>query len=197
MRRVAIILAILTSSAVAEPGHWYQGAAGRRRLTHLTVFVVSGALYISSETFLKDNLAPATCRSCEPPGLDRSARDALVWNDSALAGTLSNVEGFVLAPVIGLGLTMLASSGASEDRVGRWIDDTSPILEAAVLSGLVNQIVKFSVGRQRPFVYFADPGRPTELDDNVSFYSGHTTLAFAVATSAGSSPTAGAIRSNL
>lgn len=176
---------LLGGSAVAEPMHWYEGTVGRRRMTHLAVFVVAGGLYVSSETFLKDDLAPVTCRRCAPLGFDRSVRDSLVWSDPSLAKTLGDLNGFVLAPVVGLGITALASSGTDADRVGRWIDDAAPILESAVFSGLVNQVVKFAVGRRRPFVQFGDPLRPSELDDNTSFYSGHTTLAFAIATSAG------------
>jgi membrane-associated phospholipid phosphatase len=184
-RLLAAAIILLTGSAVAEPSHWYQGAAGRRRVTHLVVFAVSGGLYVSSETFLKDDLAPTTCRRCAPLGFDRSVRNSVVWNDTALAGTLGDLEAFVLAPVVGLGLTALAWSGTNGDRVGRWIDDAAPILQSAVFSGLVNQVVKFAVGRRRPFVQFGDPTRPPDLDDNTSFYSGHTTLAFAIATSAG------------
>jgi membrane-associated phospholipid phosphatase len=175
----------LATPAAAEPAHWYEGSAGHRRLTHIAAAVLGGGLYISSETFLKDDLAPADCRWCDPPGLDRSIRDAAVWRDRDLAGSLSNLSGYVLAPVVGLGLTMLASSGTRADRPARWIDDALPIVEAAVASGLVNQVVKLGVGRQRPFVSYADPGRPADLDDNLSFYSGHTTLTFAIASSAG------------
>jgi membrane-associated phospholipid phosphatase len=181
MRRVITAIVLLTSSAAADPAHWYDGSPGRRRLTHIAVVVVGGALYFSSETFLKDDLAPATCRRCTPLELDRTARNAAGWEDTALAANLSNLDGYVLAPVVELGLTMLASSGIKDDRPGRWIDDTAPIVEDAVVSGLVNQIVKFGVERQRPFVHFGDPSRPPDVDDNLSFYSGHTTLTFAIA----------------
>jgi PAP2 superfamily len=50
---------------------------------------------------------------------------------------------------------------------------------------LAVQAFKFTSARQRPFVHFADPARPHETDDNMAFISGHSALAFSVATSAG------------
>lgn len=181
---IAICLA-LPGAAAAEPASWHEGSAGRRRLSHLAAIAVGSGLYISSETFLKDDLVPDECRSCAPWGFDGSVRDALLWDNPARAASLSNLSGYLLSPATGLGLTVIASSVAGEADLGRWLDDAIPIAEAAVLSALVNQIVKLSVGRQRPFVHFGDPARPPGLDDNLSFYSGHTTLTFAIATSAG------------
>jgi membrane-associated phospholipid phosphatase len=57
-------------------------------------------------------------------------------------------------------------------------------METVVLSQLVVQTAKFSVARQRPGVHFDSPG-PPQLEDNVSFFSGHAALTFALATSAG------------
>lgn len=145
---------------------------------------LGGALYLSSETFLKDNLAPLQCRVCSGPAFDNTVRSALVWNRTGTASTLSNLTGFVSAPAFGLGAIAVANYMRGSDTA-RWIDDAVPIVEASVLAGLLNQTVKFAVGRQRPFVRVADPMRPAELDDNVSFFSGHATLAFAIATSAG------------
>ena len=53
----------------------------------------------------------------------------------------------------------------------------------------MNQVVKFIVGRERPFVHAlpeADkPNTAHPSDNNVSFYSGHATMAFAMAVSGG------------
>lgn len=163
---------------------WSAGAHGRRRITHLAVTASGGALYIASETVLKDDLAPLQCSVCSVPGFDEAVRNALVWNRTDAASTISNVTGFVLAPTFGLGAIAVASSMRGWDT-GHWIDDTLPILEASIAASLINQTVKFAVGRQRPFVHFADPARPADVDDNLSFFSGHTTLAFAITTSAG------------
>ena len=141
--------------------------------------------YLVSEFALKSELAPSTCRWCQPTGYDGSIRDSVRWRDPSLAVSLSDIDGFVVAPVVGVALTMLASASSDGDHTARWLDDTIPVIESGVLSGVLNQIVKFNVGEQRPFVHFGDPNRKHQVDDDVSFYSGHTTLAFAVATSAG------------
>jgi membrane-associated phospholipid phosphatase len=148
----------------------------------------AGLAYLASETVLKDALTADACRWCRPPGIDESIRDSLVWNDRAQADTLSNLTGYVAAPIVGVGITAIwaASNTASgESTFGRILDDTLPVAEAVAYSQLLVQAVKFSVGRQRPRVRFAqEPGQPGN-DDNVSFFSGHSALTFALATSAG------------
>ncbi len=60
------------------------------------------------------------------------------------------------------------------------------------ISGKFHQLAKFFFARERPFVHFL-PRAPDAVralttspsDDNLSFFSGHTTLAFSLATSAG------------
>jgi membrane-associated phospholipid phosphatase len=155
------------------------------RPLHITVTAVGGAMYVTSEAFLKKQLAPEECHWCDPPHLDVTFRDWAHWNNIDDANTASNVTGFILAPTATIGLVMLASSGAP-GRGMRIVDDTLPIVESAVIAGLINQGTKFLVGRQRPFVHYGvDPSRLGETDDNVSFYSGHATLGFSLAVSAG------------
>ena len=51
---------------------------------------------------------------------------------------------------------------------------------------LVNTVVKYAVGRARPYVWKGDPGLYGDPHDaNLSFFSGHTTFAFSVAVAAG------------
>ena len=145
---------------------------------------IGGAIYVTSETFLKKDLAPQECRWCDPPQLDLTIRDAAKWTNTANANTASNATGFLATPVAMFGLLLASSAGAPE-RGFRMIDDSLPVIESGVFAGLLNQTTKFVVGRQRPFVHFAEAGRAPETDDNVSFYSGHTTLTFSLAVSAG------------
>lgn len=184
-RPIVALTVLATCATVHADSHWYDGAPGKRRLLHVGGSVLGGALYVASETVLKPSLAASECRWCNPPSLDRSVRDALRWGDTARAAQVSNVTGFVMSPVVGLGLIAVASLGSGDARAARWIDDALPILESLEIASLVCQTVKFGVARQRPDIHFGDPARPHELEDNVSFFSGHTTLVFSVATSAG------------
>ncbi len=166
---------------------WYQGNAGQRRLAHLSVFGLTGIGYVVSETVLKPVWAAKECTWCNPPGIDTSVRAALKWKDTKLAARLADLDGYVMAPLFGLGAIWLSSvdDHGKDTRVARWLDDSIPIIEALTFAQLVVQAFKFTAARQRPFVHFADAGRAHETDDNMSFISGHSALAFSVATSAG------------
>lgn len=179
---VLVGLVMTTRSAHAEP--WYRGEAGTRRLVHLGLAAGAGALYVASETVLKPTLAPDPCRWCEPGALDDRVRNALVWGNPEDAVALSNIAGYVSAPILMLGLTGYASASAGD--AGRVLDDAIPILETVVYSQLIVQAVKFSVGRQRPYAHYTtDPDFMRENEDNLSFFSGHSALTFGLAVSAG------------
>jgi membrane-associated phospholipid phosphatase len=157
---------------------------------------VTGALaagWLLSEFALKRQLAPAACRWCEPNGFDTAVRQA--FNPSlapsaeglSSAHVASNLVGFVALPVAMLGLDALLSW-----RDGVFVEafpvDAVLMLEATMAILGVNQVVKFSVGRARPYTV----GASAELlatghdlaDNNLSFFSGHSTFTFALASSA-------------
>lgn len=99
--------------------------------------------------------------------------------------TASNVAGFFALPVGVLGGQYLLSAGSGAP-VRYWAEDAVMIVETTV----VNQAVKFVVGRERPFVHALSEeqkGLITEhkADKNLSFYSGHTNAAFSLVAAAG------------
>ena len=49
----------------------------------------------------------------------------------------------------------------------------------------LTQVIKFSVGRQRPYAHFGSPTATPTTDDNTSFISGHSVLGFSLTASAG------------
>jgi membrane-associated phospholipid phosphatase len=151
------------------------------------VLGVGSAAWIASEA-LKPSLAPSTCRWCGADGLDRSAREALVWSDTSAADTASGVIAFGLAPlsaVLTLGLAAHHDGAPTRD----FIADIVIVGEAAVLAADVDQLTKFLTGRERPFVHAlpaAEKSRTAAPDDNnLSFFSGHTTWTFGLAAAAG------------
>ena len=143
-----------------------------------------GAAWITSEA-LKSHLAPDECRWCEANAFDDAARDAFLWDDTDAANTVSYVLGFGLLPAMTLAVN--AASARDEGRAVQGAEDLLLVAEAVALSASVNQLTKFLVGRERPFVHaLPDEWRgltAKPADNNVSFFSGHTTLAFAVAVS--------------
>lgn len=183
MTRVLVVL-LLLASANARAEHWYEGKYGHSRVVHASVIAGGALIYAASETFLKADLAAVQCRWCQPDSIDVQVRNALVWHDTRGAVIASSIEGFAVAPFVGIGLIAYASTKAEGSTSGQVFDDVAPILETVVLSQLPVQAVKFGVGRQRPFVHFGVPG-PHDVDDNTSFFSAHSALVFGIATSAG------------
>jgi membrane-associated phospholipid phosphatase len=152
----------------------------------LTTTLVGGALWVASVA-LQPQLAPATCRWCASNALDDGARRALLWREPILADDVSDVTGFIFSPATAFGLDALA---AWHDGAPRGIGlDALLITEATVLALDVNQLTKVLLARQRPYVQAipldAEGRRPHVDDDFLSFFSGHTTGAFALAASAG------------
>jgi membrane-associated phospholipid phosphatase len=152
----------------------------------LSVTASGAVLWLTSES-LKGHLAPATCRWCDDNALDRGVRVALKWNRPETADTISNVTGFAITPLAAIGTTALA---AAHDARSRGIGaDALVILEATVLAADFNQLTKFLVGRERPFVHALPPDEKGATsqpsDNNVSFFSGHTTATMAAAVASG------------
>jgi membrane-associated phospholipid phosphatase len=192
---VAVAAVVLGAPRVASA----DGVRQLRYDTRIDVAVTSvgGVWWLTSE-LLKANLVPQKCRWCYRAEdgsdllnpYDGWMRSRLLWKDTKTADVTSSVLAFVVEPAAMMGLSALA---AGNDGAIRGLPlDALLITEATVLAGDVNQLVKFAFARERPFVHFL-PRAPTAVraltdspsDDNLSFFSGHTTLAFALATSAG------------
>ncbi|MEA2753542.1 MAG: hypothetical protein QOI41_7685, partial [Myxococcales bacterium] len=193
----AIFIALLVMLGASRAS-----ADGGRELrfdTRIDVAVTSvGSVWWITSEMMKADLVPEKCRWCYRAEdgkdllnpYDGWVRRRLVWKDTDTAATVSSVLGFFVEPAAMMGLTAL--SEANERAIGRFPVDALLITEATVIAGDVNQLAKFAFARERPFVHFL-PRAPDVIraltdspsDDNLSFFSGHTTLAFAVATSAG------------
>jgi membrane-associated phospholipid phosphatase len=147
-------------------------------------FTLLGATAWGISEYRKADLAPAACIWCAPNAFDTAARDALKWSNTDAADALSYVTGYALAPIVAI-----AGDALVAWRDGRARDaavDTLLIAEATVVALDVDQATKFIAGRERPFVHAlapADKARTAQpSDNNVSFFSGHSTLAFSLAT---------------
>jgi membrane-associated phospholipid phosphatase len=134
---------------------------------------------------LKGDLAPRSCRVCGVDGLDAAARGALRWNDTGAASTMSDWTGFVITPVTALAACQLAAE--ADHRFHDAPANALIVVEATALAVALDDVVKLVVARQRPYAHFRDASQqaPPDTDENLSFYSGHTNLAFAVAVASG------------
>ncbi|HKP58590.1 MAG TPA: phosphatase PAP2 family protein [Polyangiales bacterium] len=143
----------------------------------------------------KAELAPLDARWCDCHsdgsdalnGLDSAARSAFRWNDTGTANTLGDVVGYAVAPVVALG--SIAWAAHHDDVLRNFPIDALLIVEAVMLAEAVVQLVKPLAGRERPFVHgLSEAEKPLTadpLDNNVSFYSSHTSWTFALASAAG------------
>lgn len=164
----------------AEPVHELRVARGPE-----TVYTLSAtALWLGIEASAP-LWAPEACKWCAPPALDRKVRDALKVEATSLAN-VSSYGTAALAPFIvfgGLGLSGAAHGG------GTFWTDVMITSEAAATTMLVTNLFKGVVGRERPFVQALDERerreREPSSDDNLSFFSGHTSFTFALATAGG------------
>jgi membrane-associated phospholipid phosphatase len=131
------------------------------------------------------NPTPTSARQ-RPPGFDVTVRRALRWNNYLLARDLS--DGFMYS-------LLLASAGMP--LIGQWDVERDTLagvmvgFEALLMTSIVTELAKQITARQRPNEYYSsDPTEPEhELFmvegveyTNRSFFSGHTSMAFASAT---------------
>src|SRR5882762_295819 len=124
---IVLLLCILASPAGAEPetpSPWYSGHSGRNRLLHLTITASFGLGYLVSETVLKSRLVASSCRWCDAPAFDRSVRDAVIWDNPGRADLFSNINVYVLSPIVGFGLLIASDYDAGWARL---LDDTIPV----------------------------------------------------------------------
>jgi len=146
--------------------------------------IVTGGLAVSTLTLLllNNQLAPLDCKWCEPGPIDGDISRSVLWSNPTAANTVSNVMQFAI-PVGVMGFGLLQGY-LHDDPAAGW-SSVLLITEATSLAMLVNVIVKYSVGRARPYVWQGTPDLypATTSDANVSFFGGHTTFVFAVVVS--------------
>ena len=136
-------------------------------------------------------LTPDGCRFCEPNRFDRSARSLLRWSDTGRAAFASDVLANGVLPGAVLAHSLVASWGDGGSRQAA--EDLLAVTEAVLLSVDLNQLVKSGAGRLRPSAWAK--GRLHGTESNRSFYSGHTALAFSLASAAGAVSTIRGYRS--
>ncbi len=190
----ALLLGLSVLVAATPPTD--SGGAHALRVDSSDVIITgaAAAVWVSSETFLKHALRPETCRWCDRAddgsstvsrfdGSGRTLRWAL--EDQQTADTLSNVIGFGVMPAAVFGMDAYLAHDA--DALGLFPEDALIVAQSVTLALVFNQAVKFAVGRERPFVHVLPPAakgftkHPT--DNNLSFFSGHTTYSFSLLTS--------------
>jgi len=175
--RAGVMLAVVLASATAsaDPSE----RTDRSRLFHAIPPVAGGALYLTLEIAIKGRIIPDECRWCESNRFDTAVRSSLRWDRVQAANAISNITGYVGNPAYAMALLITSNRGDWR----RTYDDLMPVVQAGVVTGVVNWIGKAIAVRRRPFALFkAEPVR-AKHDYDTSFFSGHTSLAFTMAVS--------------
>jgi energy-converting hydrogenase Eha subunit B len=176
----AVMLVLASRAAHADPSE----RSDRDRVWNVAPFAAGGAFYLVLEFGLKEKLSREECRWCRSNAFDTGMRSLGKWDNVERADFVSNLTGYVGAPVYGAGMLVLSSIDDADVR--RWFDDIVPVMQAGIVTGVLNQTFKLLFVRRRPFAEFQ--GRSVQQrkgDVNTSFFSGHSGLAFAMAASAG------------
>ena len=148
---------------------------------------VTGALGVAALTLTltESKLGPHQCRWCEPRlnALDSAGRDARWKGHEKAADWMADATAYVVGPGIAFGLVSWAA--AKEGGLRQVTVDDLVILEAMAITAATVSGVKYAAARRRPYVRDRAAGSATGGDDNLSFPSGHTSLAFSIATASG------------
>ncbi len=185
-RRLAAAALVLLGLLRAAPARAERDPLRYDLTRDLTLTLSAAAFWGGTEAF-KSHLAPTTCRICGTNALDAWARDRLLWSGPERARTASDVLAFAALPA-GVVAHSLLAARAGGDPAREGLVDLLVIAEAATLAGSLGQVVKLAAGRQRPFVHygnFLEANRAPDPDDNLSFWSGHSSLTFSLAVGAG------------
>jgi membrane-associated phospholipid phosphatase len=157
----------------------------------------TGALFLGVETgisagaFLGVALgleSPTECKWCTPPGFDVSIRNALVWSSnrgvaSSIADGLGAATGAgALAAVI---IPPLVAGDARHASDVWALEDALIVVNTALVNLTVTEVLKVVTARERPAYYFHEADQTSSGEAPYkSFPSGHTSSAFAAASSA-------------
>ena len=134
------------------------------------------AVVLSSQLF-QDYLSPAQPGWTETNRFDLFFRDKLKWSDPNIhiAHKLSNV--------LLWGFLIPATFWAPELGDYKYNEHLLLNMEVLAVAGFLVASTKFITGRQRPYAHFHIKTDADPSEDNISFFSGHSTLTFAAATS--------------
>lgn len=121
-------------------------------------------------------LPTPNCHWCATNNFDENISRALVWKNYSSLYSVSDAFAFGLAPVMAFGSVALGSS-----EISVFVRDALIVFDSVAFTALVTEISKLSARRARPEAVF---GYRQDEQSNRSFWSGHTSLTFAMLSSA-------------
>jgi membrane-associated phospholipid phosphatase len=188
-KKISIILALLIlilpvqvrAEEIEDPGESNAPQLRYDLKMDIAVTAIAAAGFLGT-TIFEEQLAPDSCHWCSANSFDDWGHQNLKWSNARAANIGSHVTAFVIAPMVAFGFDALAAS--HDGRLDEFPVDALLIVEATSIAAMSAQIFKFATGRQRPSAHYSTTSVPSN-DDNLSFYSAHTSIAFALAVSSG------------
>jgi membrane-associated phospholipid phosphatase len=146
----------------------------------------AAALYLSSTLLERSEADPAgVAPGGEVNGFDRRVRSLAVGSRSfEKRRLLDHLSSTTLMAALFQPIGMMVAADAPH----RWSRDLPVVAEATAVTLSVNAFVKHLTHRSRPAAHFCESERavvPCPPDTRLSFFSGHTSSAFAAAVAAG------------
>jgi len=133
------------------------------------------SLFLAIEYDLFDIYSIQKKSSQKPNRFDNAIRNKLIWSESNLNAARFGSD--ILLYGVVLGSIPIAPLLLKENHRSMILTN----LEVLAINGLITDVTKYLVGRQRPSSYFNT--RDEKKDAFKSFFSGHTSTSFAIATS--------------
>ncbi len=183
---IFLLAALVAAIAIPAPVFAEDAGSATRELNYnltrdLVITGATGAAFLGL-TLFENKLAPANCRWCQVDSFDAWGHNNLKWSNTGSANTASSVTAYFVAPLAAFGSDAFAAHDA--DSLNKFPIDALIIAEATTSAALFTQAMKLITGRERPSAHYA-AGTSTSPDDNTSFFSAHTSIAFALAASSG------------
>ena len=132
----------------------------------------------SSEFIFKEDLAPIKPKWSEPNGFDLFFRENLKWNNENIN------RAALFSDVLVRGITVPSIFWSSYKSGYKYSSYVLLHMQVIAATGLLTHMSKYIMGRQRPYSHFKTM-EPQFPKDNLSFFSGHSSFSFAVATASG------------
>ncbi|MCU1277876.1 MAG: Membrane-associated phospholipid phosphatase [bacterium] len=168
----------------ATPGK--QSPYALRLDVDLSLLILGTTLWGGTSFIGGGSTPPPWCGSSTTDACNPASVNALDRTTIGLYDTKARLAANVMVGVVPGAFTILDIVDAGVTNWKSWLTDAVVITEAVVWSGAVQDIVRRSVRRPRPYMY--TPGlNPAERDGaeaDFSFFSGHTSNTFAMVTAA-------------
>jgi membrane-associated phospholipid phosphatase len=184
----ATLLLLLAPAAPAragddKPAFEHDESPYRLRLDiDIAAVVLGGALWAGT-SFIGNTTAPPFCGGSNTPACNPGALNAFdrlaVGHSNTRARTAADVLSFLPLAYLAIDIVDVGFRNWRTYLTDMWV-----MAEVLAWNGAIQDLTRRAVRRPRPFLYTPGvyPGERDHAESGFSFYSGHTSFAFAVAT---------------